>query len=104
MEDLPQDIKLPMSDEEFQKRIDALSKIPLDYRGGHPNITPEQSKARLRELILYIADQSKDDPNFTIEKLEGLLYIIDMESYKKTGQSITGSIYIKKDRSNEIHP
>jgi ribosomal protein L29 len=96
-ETTPEESKPQMTNEELQKKLEEIANKPFDYRGGHPTMTAEQSKARLRELILYIADQSKDDPHFTIEKLSDLLYIIDTEFYKKTGQSLTGSIYIKKE-------
>ena len=42
---------------------------------------PEMSpRERLRELILYIAEKLKDDPNFGRTKLAKIIYFADMES------------------------
>ena len=97
------DIKSTMTNEELHQRLEELSHKPMDYRGGHPEMTDEESRSRLRELILYIAEKSKDDPHFTIEKLSNILYIIDTAFYKKTGKSLTGSIYVKRENFDDNH-
>ena len=58
-------------------------------------MSEEQNDTKLKELILYICEKSKDDPNFDMDKLNWLLYNIDFEAYKKFGKSITGSVYIR---------
>lgn len=95
------EIKSLMTNEELQKRLEELSNKPMDYRGGHPEMTYEESRSRLRELVLYITEKCKDDPHFTVEKLSSILYIIDTAFYKKTGKSLTGSIYVKKDKFDD---
>lgn len=50
---------------------------------------------KLAELILYLCDKCKDDPNFDPGKLQWLLFHIDMEAYRRTGTSVTGCTYIK---------
>lgn len=92
------EIRSLMTNEELLQRLEELSNKPMDYRGGHPEMTDEESRSRLRELILYIAEKLKDDPHFTVEKLSNILYMIDTAFYKKTGKSLTGSIYVKKDK------
>lgn len=82
-------------DPQQQKLEDIINNYKPNLRGR--DITPEESKARLKELILYIAKQCEDDPNFDMEKLKFLLYKIDTSSYIATGESITGSIYIKEE-------
>ncbi|MBA3868620.1 MAG: SocA family protein [Anaerolineae bacterium] len=51
--------------------------------------------ARLRELILHIANSSIDDPRFSKVKLAKLLYLADTESFRRFGKPISGSKYIK---------
>lgn len=55
--------------------------------------TPNDEK--FRELILYIADQCKDFEHFDDEKLQAILFFSDLESYRRTGHSITGQRYVK---------
>lgn len=56
-----------------------------------PELSPRE---RLRQLILYIAEQLKSDPNFGKTKLAKVLYFADFEAYRRYGKSITGSAYI----------
>jgi uncharacterized phage-associated protein len=51
------------------------------------------SDEKLRELILYIAHKSKDDPRCGAVKLNKLLYYADFTAYRLLGRSITGAEY-----------
>jgi len=51
------------------------------------------SDARMRELILYVANKCLDDPHFGATKLNKVLFFADFTAYARTGQSITGSAY-----------
>jgi hypothetical protein len=51
------------------------------------------SDAKLRELILYIADQSQNDIDFGMTKLNKILFNADFTSYARTGTSVTGTEY-----------
>lgn len=82
-----------------QKIENIINNYKSNPRGR--NITKEESEKRLRELILYIVQQSEDDPHFDTEKLKLILYHIDMRAYRDTGESITGSIYIKEPNQNQ---
>jgi hypothetical protein len=52
------------------------------------------TKALLRELILYIATRSQLDPWFGKTKLVKLLYLADFGSFREYGIPITGHRYI----------
>ena len=56
---------------------------------------PTTDTAKLRELILYIAEQSEGDPRFGQTKLCKILFYADFLFYQKTGRSITGQQYRK---------
>src|SRR5437660_10500981 len=53
------------------------------------------TRQRLRELILYIADRSKDDPKFGATKLNKILYFSDFVSFREYGEPITGAMYMR---------
>jgi hypothetical protein len=60
-----------------------------------------ESLEKTRELILYLAERSSDDPRsddprFGRVKLAKLLFLCDFGSYGEFGQSITGACYRKK--------
>lgn len=55
----------------------------------------EDSRERLRELILYIAERSKDDPKFGATKLNKLLFYADFVSFAKYGRPLTHAQYRK---------
>lgn len=55
----------------------------------------QESKDRLRQLILFVAERCQADPNFGITKLVKILYRADFESFARYGESITGSRYKK---------
>lgn len=58
---------------------------------GFPEREPD---ARLRELMLYIAEKCSDDIYFGAIKLNKILYFSDFISYLKYGEPITGAEYI----------
>jgi len=55
-----------------------------------------ESQERTRELILYLAEQSEDDPRFGRVKLAKLLFFCDFAAYAELGEPITGACYRKK--------
>lgn len=50
---------------------------------------------KLNNLILYLAEQSADDPNFERGKLAFLLFFCDFGAKAELGESITGARYRK---------
>ena len=50
---------------------------------------------KLRELVLYIAEQSECDSAFGMTKLNKLLFFSDFQAYLSTGNAITGEEYQK---------
>ena len=53
----------------------------------------EFNENKFRELLLYIADKSKDDPKFGATKLNKLMYYSDFGFYMEHGRPITGATY-----------
>lgn len=53
----------------------------------------DYNAAKLRELILYIAERCEEDPTFGATKLNKILYYSDFLAYANDGQSITGADY-----------
>jgi Protein of unknown function (DUF4065) len=53
---------------------------------------------KFRQLILYVATASEDDPRFGATKLNKLLYFSDFEAFGLFGAPITGATYQKLDR------
>lgn len=60
------------------------------------SIKPNEGK--FRELILYIAAKSADDPKFGAVKLNKLLFHADFFAYGQLGRPITGVEYAKRER------
>jgi hypothetical protein len=50
---------------------------------------------KMKELILYLAVRSEEDPRFSSTKLNKLLFYCDFLAYLKLGNSITGQSYWK---------
>jgi hypothetical protein len=50
---------------------------------------------KFKQLILYLAERSGDDPGFAATKLNKLMYFCDFEAYRQLGRSITGARYQK---------
>ena len=57
-----------------------------------PEMAPRE---RLKELILYIAEKLKDDPNFGRTKLAKIIYFADMDSFRLHRRPVTGSAWIR---------
>jgi hypothetical protein len=56
----------------------------------------QEREDKFRELLLYMAYRSVDDPSFGATKLNRLLWVADFLSYGKLGQPITGVQYVKR--------
>lgn len=56
-------------------------------------MTPEYSPEKFRELVLYVAAKSIDDPTFGQTKLEKLLFYADFRAYATLAGPISGSVY-----------
>jgi hypothetical protein len=56
-----------------------------------------QDRRRFEELVLYIAERTKDDPDFGTTKLAKTLFYSDMEAYRRLGEPITTATYYKWD-------
>jgi len=54
-------------------------------------------KDKLAELIVFFAEESKDDIQFGSVKLNKLLFLADFWAYGHLGQSITGATYVRQD-------
>lgn len=69
-------------------------------RGGKLtyNVSLPGGTARLKELILYIADKCRDDPTFGAVKLNKVLYHSDFRSFERFGIPITGADYQRLER------
>jgi hypothetical protein len=73
--------------------LDALWKDRWgDLTFGKDN---EESRERLRELILFIAERCQDDPTFGAVKLNKILFFADFISFARYGEAITGTPYSK---------
>lgn len=54
-----------------------------------------ESRERLRELILFVAERCLDDPTFGAVKLNKILFYADFISFARYGEPITGTPYRK---------
>lgn len=54
-----------------------------------------ESRERLRQLILFIAERCQADPTFGATKLLEILFRADFESFARYGEPITGTQYKK---------
>jgi hypothetical protein len=57
---------------------------------------PTDAMAKLRELIVYLAQRSAEDPRFGRVKMAKLLFFCDFAAAADLGESITGACYRKK--------
>lgn len=68
-------------------------------RGGQGRLTfgadNRETRARLRELTLFVAERCQDDPNFGVTKLNKILFYCDFMAFGKFGKPITGISYNK---------
>ncbi len=53
---------------------------------------------KFRELLLYVAGKSLDDPTFGATKLNKIMFFADFRAYGEFGVSITGASYQRLDR------
>ena len=59
-----------------------------------PRITPPVTVSdKFRELVVYVAERSADDPRFGAVKLNKILYYSDFGAYRLLGHSISGDDY-----------
>jgi len=72
------------------KRTSGFNPSELTY--GSDN---EESRLRLRELMLFVADRCQGDPNFGVTKLNKILFYCDFFAFAKLGKPITGIPYNK---------
>lgn len=56
------------------------------------------SADKFRELILYVARESQEDPRCGSVKLNKILFYADFEAYRRLGTSISGEEYQKLER------
>ncbi len=61
-------------------------------------MTADERDQRLRELILYVAERSEDDPKFGATKLNKILFYADFIAFGQTGSAITEQEYQRLDR------
>lgn len=54
---------------------------------------PSYNGRKFREMLVYIAGKSQDDPRCGDLKLNKLLYFADMTAYRRRGTPITGAKY-----------
>lgn len=67
-----------------------------EMMGRDPTKNPDDAK--LRELILFIAQRSADDERFGSVKLNKLLFFSDFTAFQRLGTSITGHVYQRLDK------
>jgi hypothetical protein len=58
--------------------------------------TSEETRQKLRELILYISERCEFDPHYGATKLNKIVLFVDVLSYLRYGISITGTQYMKE--------
>lgn len=59
----------------------------------YPSTAEPQGLERIKQLILFIAEQGQDDPALGAIKLNKILYFADMRAYLQLNKSITGATY-----------
>lgn len=62
----------------------------LTYGSDNP-----ESREKLRELMLFVAERCQNDGSFGVTKLNKVLFYADFLSFAKYGESITGISYNK---------
>lgn len=53
----------------------------------------EFNEKKFREMIVYIAHKSQDDPRFSAVKLNKILFYADFSAYRELGIPISGATY-----------
>src|SRR5438067_13073106 len=69
--------------------------LAVDRRHRAEKEGPVFDEQKFRELILYFAQKSADDPAFGAVKLNKLLFYADFVSFAKRGKAITGATYFR---------
>ncbi|HEX8667210.1 MAG TPA: Panacea domain-containing protein [Allosphingosinicella sp.] len=64
----------------------------------HFTIDVPRGRQRFRELIIYVASKSADDPHFGATKLNKILFYADMAAFERFGEPLTGMAYFRLDR------
>jgi hypothetical protein len=54
-------------------------------------------REKLRELVLYVAAKSIEDPGFGVTKLNKLLFFCDFLAYQLRGYPLTGALYQRRE-------
>jgi hypothetical protein len=54
------------------------------------------NKTKFQELLLYVADKSKNDRNFGAVKLNKILFYSDFLAFGNWGEAITGATYCRR--------
>lgn len=67
------------------KRTSEFNPGKLTY--GSDN---EESRLRLRELMLFVADRCRGGRNFGVTKLNKILFYCDFSAFARLGKPITG--------------
>ncbi len=68
----------------------------MDSLAGRGKSLPSSLQSqRFKELVLYLAARSTDDPGFGSVKLNKLLFFADFEAYRTLGRPLTGAHYQK---------
>ena len=65
----------------------------MEVREESTKATFDFQPEKFQELVLYIAEQSQDDPRFGAVKLMKLLFYSDFGAYRLFGEPITGATY-----------
>lgn len=60
--------------------------------------SPTFNELKFRELVLYVAGKSLNDPRFGATKLNKILFFSDFAAYGELGKPITGATYQKLDK------
>lgn len=60
---------------------------------GYPMTEPSYNGQKFREMLVYLAARSKDDPRCGDKKLNKLLYFADITAYRRRGNAIAGAPY-----------
>ena len=58
----------------------------------------EFNRHKFAELLLYVAEESEDDPKFGATKLNKIMYFSDFEAFGILGRPITGASYRRLER------
>jgi len=67
------------------------------------DVTRQFDRSRFKEVLLYIAQSSENDPRFGATKLNKILYFSDFKAFATLGDFITGATYQRLDRGPAPH-